>query len=292
LPANAYRRKNLTLLLVPVFLVLGACGEADDTSGRAQQTPPQEVTTVSIEATDYAFENPPTVQAGAVEFDMTNHGEEEHVMIIARVAEGVTVEEASNALLAPPGPGTPPFSPLFGIAGTEPGHDGNVTGVLEPGTYIIFCPIPSADGTPHLAMGMVSSFEVTGDAAGQLPGGEVSVTGQEFAFVDAPELGAGDHTVSFSNTGEQEHEMNLIELLPGKQVDDVVEFYSAPPGQGGPPPMIRHGGPLLQPGMTATSRFTLEEGKEYAFICAVPDFSDQPPTPHLVKGMFTESFTA
>jgi len=282
------------VLFFPVFLLLGACGEADQAPGRAEQTPSEQVTTVSIGATEYAFENPSTVQAGAIEFNMTNHGEEEHLMIIARVAEGVTVEEASNALLAPPGPqeGAPPYTPLFGIAGTEPGYDGNVMGVLEPGTYIIFCPVPSADGTPHLAKGMVSSFEVTGDGAGQLPTADVMVTGQEFAFVDAPELAAGEHSVSFSNTGEQEHELNLIELVAGKSIEDVVEFFRAPPGQGGPPPMVRHGGPLLQPGMTAMSRFTLEEGKEYAFICAVPDFSDSPPMPHLVKGMFTESFTA
>ena len=118
------------------------------------------------------------------------------------------------------------------------------------------------------------------------------MTAQEFAFVGAPQLGGGERVVSLRNAGDQAHELVLAELAPGKTVDDVVKFFQTPPGKGGPPPMILHGGPTIQPGLTATSRFTLEAGKQYAFICTVPDFSDRPPTPHVLKGMYTQAFGA
>jgi hypothetical protein len=285
--------KTVQILLISLLLLLAGCADGDDTADGPTKAPVRDIPTLSIEATEYAFQNPRTVEAGPVQLEMANQGEEHHVLILAKVAAGTTVEEATNALQAPPGPsqGPPPFTPLFGIAGTDPGQQGNATLVLEPGAYIIFCPVPSADGTPHLAQGMVSSFEVTGDAGGELPEADTSVQAQEFEFVDVPDLGPGENSISFTNSGEQEHEINLIELLPGTAIEDVLDFYRTPPGEGGPPPIVAHGGVIAQPGLTATTRFTLEPGKQYAFVCAVPDFTERPPVPHLLKGMYTEPFT-
>ena len=114
---------------------------------------------------------------------------------------------------------------------------------------------------------------------------------EETSHNPRPELSAGEHVLEFQNVGKQEHELNLVELLPNTTVNDVVDFYSAPPGQGGEPPMIRLGGAIAQPGLTAAARFTVEEGKQYAFICAVPDFTESPPIPHIVKGMLSSAFT-
>ncbi|MDP8957503.1 MAG: hypothetical protein M3N24_11220 [Actinomycetota bacterium] len=246
-------------------------------------------------ASDFSFEHPPTVEAGAVELQMTNEGENQHVLIVARVNEGATLGQARRSLLSDDPTqqeGPPPYSFVPGVAEVTPGHSGNSTQILEPGEYIMICPIPDADGIPHFAKGMVSTFEATGTGGGSLPTAEATVTAQEFAFLNVPQLGAGDHVLSMRNAGKQEHEFNLAELAPGKTVQDIVEFMKQPPGQGGAPPMILHGGALMQPGLSATARYTLEPGKQYALVCLVPDFSDTPPTPHVVKGMYTQAFTA
>ena len=281
-------------LFVLALLVLQACGDGEAPQGGDDQSPAPRATAFSVQGSDFAFEHPPTVQAGAVEFQFTNRGQAQHVLIMARVNPGVTLDEAREALLSDEPPqGPPPFTFVPGVGEVSPGQNGNSTSVVQAGQYLMICPIPDADGTPHFAKGMVSSFEATGAGAGSLPTAQATVTAQEFAFLNVPsQLGAGDHVLAMRNAGEQEHELNLAELAPGKTVDDIVAFMQQPPGQGGAPPMTLHGGVLMQPGLSATARFTLEAGKQYAFVCLVPDFSDNPPTPHVVKGMYSQAFTA
>lgn len=285
-------RRRIRNLFALGFLFIAACGGADQTTGGREQAE-ERATPIAVTATDFAFEHPPTVDAGAVELQLTNRGKAQHILILARVSSGATLDEAREALLsdAPPQGGAPPFSFVPGVAEVTPGRTGNSTQVLQPGQYIMICPIPDTDGTPHFAKGMVSTFEATGAGGGTLPTPTATVTAQEFAFLNVPQLDAGDHVVGMRNTGKQEHEMNLAELAPGKTVDDIVEFMKQPPGQGGAPPMTLHGGVLMQPGLSATARFTLEAGKQYAFVCMVPDFSETPPAPHIVKGMYSQAFT-
>ncbi len=291
------RGEKMRRIPVPLFmlavLVLQACGGGAETpQGGGEQTA-RPATAFAVQGSDFAFEHPPTVQAGAVEFQFSNSGKAQHVLIMARVSPGATLDEAREALLSDEPPqGTPPFTFIPGVAEISPGQDANSTSILQPGQYLMICPIPDKDGAPHFAKGMVSSFEATGAGGGSLPTAQATVTAQEFAFLNAPsQLAAGDHVLQMRNAGKQEHEMNLAELAPGKTVEDIVAFMKAPPGQGGPPPMTLHGGIVMQPGLSAATRFTLEAGKQYAFVCMVPDFSDTPPTPHVVKGMYTQAFT-
>ena len=282
-------------LLTVGFLFVAACGGGDERP--ATQAPPEEETArISVTANEYAFQNPASLNAGAVEFNMTNRGKEQHVMELVRVNDGSTLDEAKEYVMAPEPQGPEPYTFVPGVALVVPGGVGNSMSVLEPGTYMLFCPIPAPDGTPHFAKGMISSFEATGSGGGSLPQAEATVTGQEFAFLNAPQLSAGEHVVSFRNAGKQEHELVLAELLPGKTVDDVVAFFRVPPGREpgteGAPPMKLQAGPVIQPGLTAAGRFRVEAGKQYAFICTVPDFSDDPPIQHIVKGMYTQAFTA
>lgn len=275
--------------LVISFVFIAACGGGAE--GPPGEAPGQErAETVSVTATDFAFEHPANIQAGPVELQLTNRGKTQHVLILARANPGATLDEAREALLSGEPPrGTPPYSFVPGVAEVSPGQAGNSSQVLQAGQYIMICPIPDADGTPHFAKGMVSTFEATGAGGGSLPTAEATVTAQEFAFLNVPQLGAGEHVIEMRNAGKQEHELNLAELAAGKTVADIVEFMKQPPA--GPPPMTLRGGVIMQPGLSATTRFTLEAGKQYAFVCMTPDFSDTPPTPHVVKGMYTQAFT-
>lgn len=110
---------------------------------------------VDVTATDYAFALAPAPAAGRTSFVMTNEGAERHVMLLFRLAEGATMDQ----VLASEGD--------EGIEGDElesdsaaPGEEAVLTTDLEPGEYGIVCYIPNREGTPHLALGMVTQFTV------------------------------------------------------------------------------------------------------------------------------------
>lgn len=109
------------------------------------------------ELRDYEFVlSQTTFAAGqSIAFELTNAGTEPHEMAIAQLPEGGTIEQAFT--------GEIPFEEInfVGVGFADPGQTGYmaVTG-LEPGTYTIVCFIPSADGTPHFAKGMVGEFVV------------------------------------------------------------------------------------------------------------------------------------
>jgi len=110
---------------------------------------------VAVTATDYSFALDRQPAAGRTQFTMTNEGEERHVMVLFRLAEGATMEE----VMASEGD--------EGIDGPElesdsaaPGETAVLTTDLEPGTYGLICYIPNAEGTPHLALGMTAEITV------------------------------------------------------------------------------------------------------------------------------------
>lgn len=250
------------------------------------------IATLDITATEFAFDHPAEVPAGTVEMRVENAGGLAHVTILSRISDGATFEEARAAMLGPPEKALD--TALLGVAGVSPGASGTAIATLERGQYLFLCPLPTPDGAPHFAEGMVSSLTVTegGDGADAVPDAAATVVAMEFAFGDIPDLPAGDHLLALENDGEQEHELNLVELGDGATIEDVVDYYSGPPGQGDPP-MRNLGGPLINPATSqpVVGRFRLEAGKEYAFICAVPDFSEQPSKPHVVSGMYSQTFT-
>ncbi len=93
--------------------------------------------------------------------------------------------------------------------------------------------------------------------------------------------------VGLRNDGKQLHEINLVELAPGKTVDDVVKWYRQPAG---PPPMASLGGVAVKPGEEGVTTLELKSGSTYAFVCAIPDVLGDF-APHVTKGMVTAPFT-
>lgn len=281
-------------LAAVVVLAAGAaaCGDggddaedigAPDDNGAASAT-------LEVTATDHAFDHAAEVAGGAVTIEAANEGEEDHVFIVQRIEDGKTFDEIKDLLADPEA--EPPVSTVFGVAAMSPQASTRVTGVLEPGNYFFICPIPGADGVPHFAKGMLSPFTVTdGEGDNELGDAETSISGVEFSFRDVPEeFEAGEVDIEFTNEGVEEHELNLAALEPGKTIDDVIAFYEAPPGASGPQPMRTLGGGLIGAGVRepVVATYTFEAGKEYVFVCQVPDFSDGPPVPHAVKGMHSE----
>ena len=87
---------------------------------------------------------------------LTNDGAETHELLIVKLAQGVTLDEAMQA---EGGDGTVEESWTTNLA--APGGDEEViTFDVEPGNYGLLCFILSADGTLHALLGMQHELTV------------------------------------------------------------------------------------------------------------------------------------
>jgi uncharacterized cupredoxin-like copper-binding protein len=273
-------------ILLGTVLLIG-CRESEPE--RPSATPTEEsATKITVAAADYSFDAPATISGGLVELSFSNRGKELHFAGLAKAAPGKTYEDVKAALTAPPSDtpptGPPPFEEFAGAPTADPGAGGKMTFNLDPGAYAFFCQIPAPDGISHAAKGMVKELTVTEGTAGTMPQADFSVTATDFAFDSTPALKAGANIVGLRNDGRQLHEINLVELAPDKTVDDVVAWYRQPSG---PPPMRSLSGVAVKPGEEGTTTLDLQEGRTYAFICAIPDVLGDF-APHVTKGMSTQ----
>jgi plastocyanin len=240
---------------------------------------------LAITGTDFAFEAPATIPAGPTKITLTNAGKEEHQAQVAGLVEGKTFEDLTTALQ-----GTDESAALSllalsgGPTGVVPGATGSTAVNLEPGQYVFLCFVPSADGVPHFAKGMIAPIEVTEPAStAELPAGDAELALQDFAFVGLDSLSAGPHTVSVTNNGPQAHEATIVKLAEGIEASALIPMFTSTEPPTGPPPFTSVGGVAgIASGATVTMDVDLEPGK-YAYLCFVPD----PATgqPHAALGM-------
>ncbi len=290
--------RRLLLAIVVTLMganLLSACGDDDD---GGDTTAPAATSSesgkgaekVKLIARDYAFDLPAEIRGGLVEFAYTNEGKEPHFAGLAKPAPGKSIEDVKAVFTSPPpdGPpqGPPPFQEVGIMPNADPGAGATATVNLEPGTYVLFCLIPSPDGVSHAAKGMITEVTVTEGPEGPLPESDATIVGTDFAFDKTPALEAGTNVVQFRNDGKQLHEINLVELAPGKKAENVVAWFRR---REGPPPMRALSGVATEPGSEATAKLEIESGRTYAFVCAIPDVLGDF-TPHIVKGMVTEDF--
>jgi uncharacterized cupredoxin-like copper-binding protein len=251
----------------------GSTGSAEPTKA----TP----TSVTVTAKDYQFDAPDTIPAGVVTIDLVNRGKELHQAQMIKLEDGKTADDVTKALQTP---GPPPSWIKFvgGPNGIAPGAEAHETSVLAPGSYAFLCLIPSPDGRMHASKGMIRPFQVTGSAPGssELPQGDVTMTLSDYSFTLSQPLTPGQHTIMVTNSGPQPHEVVLLRLAPGKQVEDFANWAET---MKGPPPAEPLGGvTLLDKGGRGTFTADLKPGT-YGLICFVPDAKDG--KPHFTHGM-------
>lgn len=122
-------------------------------------------TKIAVTAEDFHFTGvPDTLKAGDYEFDMTNTGKEFHVLVIVKRKDGVT--DSFEQLLSDPS-GEGKVETLLGVA-APPGVPASSSVRLEPGEYLVLCPIPigtsgetQGSGPPHFTAGMQQALTVT-----------------------------------------------------------------------------------------------------------------------------------
>jgi len=281
------------LVLTTSALLAVACGGDDDDSAAAsgstttataapvEAAAPDQV--VKFTAKEYAFTGPASVPAGLTRLDLQNSGKLDHQLALFRLNEGV--EPATVlAALGEKGldAGLQYGSWVPGPNGTAAGTTTSVVAELEPGTYIVACVIPDADGTPHAMKGMLSNLTVT-PATGETakdPAGLPEVRLSEYHFDLPKTLGRGPVVVV--NGGKVVHEAVIAQMLPGKEVADLVAYESQPfPRSDAPPYKLVTGTTFLDPGGRARLDLDLPAG-DYVWACFIPGPGGKP---HLALGM-------
>lgn len=109
----------------------------------------------------YAFQAPASVEAGELNIRLSNEGTEGHEVGLVRVPDGTTVEQLLGVFSGEtePPPGFDAVS-LGGVQGIDPGASQIATLDLEPGSYVLLCGIPNAEGVPHAFLGMARALTV------------------------------------------------------------------------------------------------------------------------------------
>jgi plastocyanin len=240
---------------------------------------------LKIEASEYKFSAPAETPAGVTRIVVDNVGKEDHQAQVAKIADGKSFADLIAALKGPdPTAALSMLSLNGGPTGVAPGASGATTANLAPGHYAFLCFLPAPDGVPHVAKGMVAPLEVTGSAVeAPLPSGDAELALQDFAFVGASSLAAGQHSVTVTNKGPQAHEATLVKLNAGTTAEDVVKYFTATEPPSGPPPWTSAGGIAgIAPETTAVVELDVEAG-DYAFICLIPDPGSG--KPHAALGM-------
>jgi len=258
--ARNFRTGLLLLIALGVGALMLGC----------RTTSAEAVHVVEVGAGEFTFSAPQTIEAGRVTLRLTNYGQELHHAQLIRLNDGVSYDQFATALMEEGEAAVPAMATLVGGVGAVSGHgSADVMVDLIPGTYVIACFVPSGDGQPHFAKGMMAPLLVTGQAMlSSLPESSGTFTMADFAFDMPDSLPAGPATYRVVNAGEQPHELNLLKLAPGKTLADAQAWEAAPSG----PPPYQAVGCIngISPGGEGYMHLNLPPG-DYIAICNIPD---------------------
>ncbi len=276
--------------LLPLVALLAACAPKDASKNAAASDSAKVVAAVvphqmTIVATDYRFDAPDEVPAGMVTVHLVDNGAEIHHVAFVKLNDGKTIADVAQAMKTP-GPMPSWAVDHGGVNAPHPGGGmATTTQTLEPGNYALICFIPSADGVPHFAKGMVRPLTVTAATGADAPAptADIVMTLNDYTFTLSKPITAGKHTIRIENAASQSHEVELARLAPGKKAIDLAEYGEKP---NGPPPGEPLGGvPAIAKGNSAYVTADFTPG-EYALICFLPDPKDG--KPHFTHGMIQQ----
>jgi hypothetical protein len=119
---------------------------------------PPGATPIDVEIGDRSFSLDERMVSGPdVVLSGTNISDEDHEMLVLRLASGYTTAD----LLRASGPDLPREATFIGATTVTAGNEGDLILVdLDPGEYTLVCLFPDSEGIPHLAQGMEAIFTV------------------------------------------------------------------------------------------------------------------------------------
>lgn len=238
---------------------------------------------VTFKGADFSFEGPEQIAAGLTTINFENVGQEWHHIQFARLNDGITFPQLAEAFEKEGDAVMRYMTFVGGVGALDPSGNGSVTLDLPEGEYALLCFIPSADGVPHLAKGMVRPLSVKGapSAAAAAPEADVTVNLEDFHFSMPSEVQAGKQVWKIVNTGQQPHEITLIRLADGKTIEDGFAWFAKPEG---PPPFQMFGGMQAMNTGVAAAYVNLDlPAGNYVATCDIPDPASG--KPHSELGM-------
>jgi hypothetical protein len=256
------------------MLALGACAVAP--------AAPAAPSTITFKGADFSFEGPEQIPAGLNKINFQNTGQEWHHIQFARLNDGVTFQQLGETMQKDANAAMGMVSLVGGVGALDPNGSGSVTLNLPEGQYALLCFIPSADGVPHLAKGMVRPLMVKGAGATNAePKADVTVNMKDFHFTMPAEVKAGKQVWKVVNDGPQPHEITLVRLADGKTLEDAFAWYAKPEG---PQPFNMVGGMqgISNVGAAGFIHLDLKSGN-YVAMCDIPDPASG--KPHSELGM-------
>jgi hypothetical protein len=273
IPEESGMRKES--LLSVALLGLVACGGDQAGAEADAMAHAPAVHEVHFSATDFAFEGPAEIEAGMTTFVFANGGETLHHLQLVKLPDGMSFAEfeAGLAEMAPGSPPPPWFRGVGGVNPPPPDGPATATMMVEPGEYAVLCLVDTPDRVPHVMKGMMQPLTVRpaeGPAA-ELPDADLTLTLVDYAFGFSEPPSSAHRTIRVTNAAEQEHEIAIFRILPGKTMDDVGAWAAT---YDGPAPFEAVGGvPGISPGQTMNFDVELTPG-DYVALCFVPDHND------------------
>lgn len=272
-----------TLAAVAASFVIAGCAKTDgqpaaDTGATSTaQTPaaPAAATPnmVTFTAKEFSFEGPDTIPAGLTMFHLTDAGQQLHHVQILKLEQGKTFADFQAGVKSMASGPPPAWVVMYGgVNPPPPGETTTAMQVMEPGNYAVVCFVEGADHVPHLAKGMMKSLTVTpGSGTTAEPNADVTLTLTDYAFNLSKPLVAGRQLIRVQNAATQPHEVVLVQLAPGKTMEDLAKWVFE---MKGPPPGKPMGGiPAFVAGKNSFFEANLTPG-DYGMICFVPDAKD------------------
>lgn len=129
------------MALVPLVLVLGACGGSDDTSssdtvaGAASDIP-----RLTFDGSACVYEGPQEVTAGVVAVELVNDSDGRANVVVVRLGEGKTVQDVIDHFgTEPPQPGPAWIFDMGGQRGATAGETMRWASGLAAGQYFVVC---------------------------------------------------------------------------------------------------------------------------------------------------------
>ena len=292
--------KKILTSAVLILVLLTACSPALSTKAPAATKKPVDMPSeptvgavsipeIKIDAADFSYSAPETINAGWVRVILTNSGKEPHHVQFLRLNDGVTVDQFEAALKQAEGPALAMTKQVGGVGVIAPTLSAQAVINLPVGQYVILCFVPSpGDHMAHHEKGMIKSLKVeaASDAKAKEPSATLTVHLKDFSFDIPGVLLSGKSVIKVINDGPEPHEFNLLFLAEGKTIDDVTNYLSAPDG---PPPFVPVGGMNgLDPGSVGYVEFDFQPGN-YVAICNIPSPKAEG-HPHFMLGMI-KAFT-
>lgn len=139
---------------------------------------------------------------------------------------------------------------------------------------------PSESASPEASASPSEEASPSGSAAGEV--GELEIEARDFAFEAPAETGAGLTRVTVNNSGQEEHEAQIVRLNEGNTFEDLTAALQGPDPTAAFALFTFSGGPTgVVPGASVATTVDLQPGT-HAFLC----FIESPDgVPHLTKGM-------